>query len=86
MFKLTYDNIVNPKGVKPYPDRNVHGANMGPTWVMSAPGGPHVGPMNIAIWVGNDQSVLRWLPTLCIFTHWGLVLYDVIDPGQYWVR
>ena len=22
---------------------------MGPTWVMSAPNGPHVGPMNLAI-------------------------------------
>ena len=26
------------------------GTNMGPTWVLSAPGGPHVGPMNFAIW------------------------------------
>ena len=24
---------------------------MGPTWVLSAPEGPHVGPMNFAIWV-----------------------------------
>ena len=24
-------------------------ANMGPTWVLSAPGRPHVGPMNLAI-------------------------------------
>ena len=27
----------------------VHGANMGPTWVLSAPDGPHVGPMNLAV-------------------------------------
>ena len=27
----------------------VHGANIGPTWVLSAPGGPHVGLMNLAI-------------------------------------
>ena len=26
-----------------------HGANMGPTWVLSAPDGPYVGPMNLAI-------------------------------------
>ena len=26
------------------PDSKVHGANMGPTLVLSAPGGPHVGP------------------------------------------
>ena len=31
------------------PDSKVHGANMGPTWVLSAQGGPQVGPMNLAI-------------------------------------
>ena len=31
-------------------DSKVHGANVGPTWVLSAPDGPHVGPMNLAIW------------------------------------
>ena len=30
-------------------DSKVHGANMGPTWVLSAPDGPHAGPMNLAI-------------------------------------
>ena len=39
------------------PDSKVHGTNMGPTWVLSAPDGPHIGPMNLAIrqlsvWVG----------------------------------
>ena len=33
----------------PNPDSKVHGANMGPTWVLSAPDGPHVGPINLAI-------------------------------------
>ena len=31
------------------PDSKVHGANMGPTWVLAAPDGPHVGPMNLVI-------------------------------------
>ena len=31
------------------PDSKVHGANMGPTWVLSAPDGPHVGSTNLAI-------------------------------------
>ena len=31
------------------PDSKVHVANMGPTWVLAAPGGPHIGPMNLAI-------------------------------------
>ena len=38
-------SLVHGRGV---PDSKVHGANMGPTWVLSAPDGPHVGPMNLA--------------------------------------
>ena len=33
---------------------------MGPTWERQGPGGPHVGPMNLAIWganVGSDQPI-----------------------------
>ena len=32
------------------PDSKVYGANMGPIWGRQDPGGPHVGPMNFAIW------------------------------------
>ena len=32
------------------PDSKVHGDNMGPIWDRQDPGGPHVGPMNFAIW------------------------------------
>ena len=35
---------------KSNPDSKVHGANMGPIWGRQDPGGPHVGPMNFAIW------------------------------------
>ena len=38
-----------PKYVNAVPDSKVHGVNMGHTWVMSAPDGPNVGPMNLAI-------------------------------------
>ena len=31
------------------PDSKVLGASMGHNWVLSAPDGPHVGPMNLAI-------------------------------------
>ena len=34
-----------------YPDSKIHGANIGPTWGRQDPGGPHVGHMNLAIWV-----------------------------------
>ena len=37
------------------PDSKVHGANMGPTWVLSAPDGPHFGPMNLAIRDSGQQ-------------------------------
>ena len=40
----------------PFPDSKVHGANMGPTWVLSAPDGPHVGPMNFTIRVAMFGS------------------------------
>ena len=33
------------------PDNKVYGSNMGPTWGRQDPGGPHVGPMNFAIWM-----------------------------------
>ena len=40
------------------PDSKVHGDNMGPTWVLSAPGGPHVGLMNRAIWDNSLNDVI----------------------------
>ena len=41
------------------PDSKVHGANMGPTWGRQDPGGPHIVPMNFAIWdtVGYELCV-----------------------------
>ena len=38
------------------PDSKVHVANMGPTWVLSDPDGPHVGPMNLAIRMDANKS------------------------------
>ena len=32
------------------PDSKLPGANVGPIWGWQDPGGPHVGPMNLAIW------------------------------------
>ena len=56
---------VSVKGVRwLLPDNKIHGANIGPTWVLSAPDGPHVGPMNLAIRVINwlyDRSAPVWL-------------------------
>ena len=38
-------------------DRKVYGGNMGPTWVRQDPGGPHVGPMNLAICVVSVPNI-----------------------------
>ena len=38
------------------PDSKVHGANMEPIWGQQGPGGPHVGPMNFAIWGSNNDE------------------------------
>ena len=42
-----------------YSDSKVHGANMGPTWALSAPNGPHVGPKNLAIRVTLYSTKLQ---------------------------
>ena len=39
-------------------DSKVHGAIMGPIWGRQDPGGPHVGPMNIAFW--DIYACGRW--------------------------
>ena len=64
------------------PYSRVHGANMGHTWVLSAPDGPHIGPMNLAIrvyklpWTSCCWSPLPvacrrgcWCPAVCKI-HW----------------
>ena len=41
------------------PDSKVHGTYMGPTWGWQDPGGPHVGPMILAIWEDILSGVLK---------------------------
>ena len=58
--------------VKGATDSKVHGTNMGPIWGRQDPGGPHVGPVNLAVWDSlvqyhyvmflNRES--EWLPNL----------------------
>ena len=52
-------NILTSATERP-PDSKVHGANMGPTWVLSAPDGPHDGLMNLAI--KGPWSLLSFKP------------------------
>ena len=54
------------------PDSKVHGAKLGPTWVLSSPGGPHVGPMYLAIWglclSGGIHTMLTYIHTCWFLT------------------
>ena len=55
-----------------YPDNKVHGADMGPIWGQQDPDGPHVGPMNFAIWVAPLSVTMftnRVLDELASRTH-----------------
>ena len=61
------------------PDIKVHGANMGPTWVLSAPDGPHDGPMNLAI---RDPYIQQQKRSDSI--HWGLwVLFRCFESRRF---
>ena len=44
-----------------FPENKAHGANMGPTWVLLAPDGPHVGPMKLAIRVVSISISDLWI-------------------------
>ena len=62
------DNDLVLAGNKPLheqvPDSKVRGAYMGSTWVRQDPGGPHVGPMNLAIRGVDQDFQLIWQPWL----------------------
>ena len=69
------------------PDSKLHGVNMRPIWGRQDPGGPHVGPMNFAIWGLNVARAvsLQWSnQTSHIITpHTGLAkAVDVILHGR----
>ena len=59
------------------PDSKVHVTNMGPNWVLSAPGGPHVGHMDLAIrdhWLGShsphrDGATSAFLEAISLIHH-----------------
>ena len=61
-------------------DSKVHGVNMGPTWVLSAPDWPHVGPINLAIRAGyhcvyscpnSAGRQAEWqIQSLTLFPYW----------------
>ena len=60
-----------------YPDNKVHGTNQGPIWGRQDLSGPHVGPMNFAIWVANNLlKGNRVTPVLFFKTYMGVRLIE----------
>ena len=59
-------------GQQHIPNSKVHGANMGSIWGRQDPGGPHVGPMNFAIWdvimVAVDHLALHQDDSMTVVT------------------
>ena len=69
-------DLVRKDGVNNIPDSKVHGANMGPIWGRQDPGGPHVGPMNFAIWdhlMNDNIHMIIWTLENII------VRYDILE-------
>ena len=64
------------------PDSKVHGVNTVPTWVLSAPDGPHDGPMNLALrddMIGVSLITARVThPTKCSMM-WKITLPQLYD-------
>ena len=64
IFGITLSSAVMPITLD-IPDNKLHGANMGPIWSRQDPSGPHVGPMNLTIWISFSKFV--WLSMIsCI--------------------
>ena len=61
------------------PDNKVHGAYMGPIWGRQDPGGPHVGPMNFAIWGAHDNARYNLFEVSWTRFPW---ISDVIHNGR----
>ena len=73
IYQITYlsDGFLKILFGKYYPDNKVHGANMGPNWVLSAPDGPHAGPMHLAIRVGFSKCSFYFPNILCTEHQYG---------------
>ena len=71
---------VNQWAILYYPGSKVHGVNIGPIWDRQDPGGPHVGPMNFAIWVYMFLWIIILLPTLYVHhINWLILMTHVIQ-------
>ena len=71
---------------KIYFGSKVHGANMGPIWGRQDLGGPHVGPMNLAIWVFTRSTMSMGLSNgqfYSILMKWSYIIWN--DVVYIWL-
>ena len=66
------------------PDSMVHGASMGPIWGRQDPGGPHVVPMNFAIWeLSSEEQLMSLMRTLAsiynVYIWWKIIFRTKVD-------
>ena len=64
-----------------HPDNKVHGANIGPTWVLSAPDEPDVGPMNLGI----RATMHMGCTLLCFKTSTRFQLLCICQVTHQWI-
>ena len=64
------------------PDSKVHGANMGPIWGRQNLGGPHVSPMNLAIWEATPPTMALRHYYLLTISEW----YLPMTSGLTWPK
>ena len=62
-------------------ESKVHGVNMGPIWVLSAPDGPHVGPMNLAIRGCHSPDFAKCIINMLILSHLHILLSAWLPPN-----
>ena len=74
-----------PEEVHLFPDSKFHGANMGPTWVLSAPEGPHVGPRNLAIRVTKQWQIIIMLFQDVVYFWWTHTINSLLTWCQQFV-
>ena len=67
------------------PDSKVHVTNMGPTWVLSAPGGPHVGPTNFVIRVVCALSSMSKVVIFVVSIVWSTCCMQPRDQNAFLV-
>ena len=85
-----HDNAVSIIITKNFLDSKVHGDNMGPIWGPQDPSGPHVGPMDFAIWDCNiwsygtygDLNTIESSQLYVIQDEWVILRYFALSLGS----